>query len=141
MQEQEKEQEDKFKFGNWLKAQVEARGWTIQDLANRAGVSHSTASAAINKGIVPDVGTLSRYATALRLPLRRVIEAAGYQVEDLAIADEVKRIQDLLSSHPDAWEYIAQLVRLTPEDRAAALAVVTTLGDLRGNGTDDEGGA
>jgi transcriptional regulator with XRE-family HTH domain len=64
-------------FGDWLLNELNKQGWSQNELAKRAGISHGTVSNIINgnKGVGQD--SLIAIARALKLPADLVFRKAG----------------------------------------------------------------
>lgn len=105
-------------FKDWLLAELKVRGWSQNDLAKRANLSHGTVSNIINgnKGLGAD--SLNAIAHAFHLPPESVFRAAG-----------------LLPPAPPDTEYSRELTHLaqllTPEDKDQLIAYARWLLERR----------
>jgi transcriptional regulator with XRE-family HTH domain len=101
----------------FLRAEIDRRGWSDQQTAERAGIPKSNLSSLLNKpGVVPKLETLDRLAHALEIPLARLIMVTGFSVErdDRRTNDE--RIATMLEAVPELRGVIEQLLQLPPDD-------------------------
>jgi transcriptional regulator with XRE-family HTH domain len=117
-------------LGDLLKQEMEMRDWSLRDLADEAGISsHSTLAKYVDGTVkAPRLDILKKISLALKLPLRRLVTACGYEVDDTPIPDdEVARIESLLRQVPELRTYLDDLAALSSDDRAAALAMTSGL--------------
>lgn len=117
-----------FGLYHLLEAELTKRNWSLRDLAAEAGVSISTLSNIKNKDITPDLSTLAALSIALKVPLRRIIEACGYPVEGSGtVTSEDDRITALLRAVPELHSFLEPLSSLSPDDRTAVLTYAEML--------------
>ncbi len=76
-------------FASWLEKEIEARGWTIRELARRAGLAHVTISNILNGTRNPGVEFCLGVAKALREPPELVFRRAGLLPKREGIEDEL----------------------------------------------------
>lgn len=108
-----------------LKEEMDKRGWSLRDLAAKAEIAPSAVSKLMtDKEREPRLSTLAALAAALEIPLRRVVEAAGFPVE-VGTADA--QLTALAAAVPGLEPFLAHLGDLTPDDRAAVLAMAEAL--------------
>jgi transcriptional regulator with XRE-family HTH domain len=114
--------------------ELRRRGLSLRDLAEMANMSVSGLSSLLNDPKKePRLSTLASLAIALKLELRDLVEASGYHVGDRESNTSVEetRIQALVRSVPDIAPFLEHLSELTPDDRAAVLAVAEVLASRR----------
>jgi transcriptional regulator with XRE-family HTH domain len=117
-----------FGLYHLLEAELTRRNWSLRDLAAEAGVSISTLSNIKNRDITPDLSTLASLSVALKVPLRQIIEACGYDIEGAgSAADEDARITALLRAVPELHSFLEPLSSLNPDDRTAVLTYAEML--------------
>lgn len=70
---------DGLTFGQWLQRELDAHGATTKSAGARLlGMSHTSMRRWIDEGVIPkETDTLQDIATKLRVPLWRVMVAAG----------------------------------------------------------------
>ena len=101
-------------LSDFLKHELEKRGWTRREAADKFGISPTALTMLINiPDRIPDLPTLRGIANGLKEPLARLLALAGYPVERDALTPSTLT--------PDEEAFIS---RLTPEQRRLALALV-----------------
>lgn len=65
------------KFSEWINAELNQRGWSVRELARRAGVSHGAINNVINELRKPGSELCSGIAKALKVPPEEVFRHAG----------------------------------------------------------------
>lgn len=112
------------KFGFWLKMMLVDRGWEQVDLATAVGVSETTVSRWINKGVRPELHRCLAIAGALHADLREVVARAGYPVPDYEISPE-----------PSGIELLERALGMLRRQLSQQTSVeVTTYEEIRGAG-------
>jgi len=99
-------------FISWLDDQLAMRGWSDNELARRAKISHPVLSKARN-GVQP-VGWSScvKIAEALDLPPVLVLQRAGLLPPETEMSDEEKEITFLFSQlPPERQQDVLKMVR------------------------------
>ena len=76
-------------FASWLVEEIETRGWTIRELARRAGLTHVTISNVINGARNPGVEFCLGVARAFHEPPEVVFRRAGLLPDREGIEDEL----------------------------------------------------
>jgi transcriptional regulator with XRE-family HTH domain len=97
-------------FVNWLGQQLERRGWSYQDLADRAGFSRSGVSLVMTQRQGPGLDFCKGVARAFHLPPEYVLRKAGLlppSTEDMA--------------DPSLGEWIEFGANLSPKERLEAI--------------------
>lgn len=85
-------------FGEWLREQLDKRGWTVSDLAARMSVQPSTISRYVNGDREPQGQYIQRIANGLEITPQEVLYAAGIinelpqSLEDYEHNREIKRL-------------------------------------------------
>ncbi len=92
-------------LGDWLKEQLERKGWRQADLARKSGLTTAEVSyLVLGKGKKPDPDTIDKLARGLEVPIEQVYRAAGY-----------------MEKAPEASEILEEMQywyeRMTPEER------------------------
>ena len=116
-----------------IESELTKRGWKMRDLAINSTVSEGTLSRIKNNSeYQPDLQTLVGISIALNIPLRRVIESCGYDIESGAEnRDETTRITALLGAVPELQSFLEPLALLTPDDRIVVLTYAELLARRR----------
>jgi transcriptional regulator with XRE-family HTH domain len=112
-----------------IESELNKRGWKMRDLAINSTLSEGTLSRIKNNPEYrPDLQTLAGISIGLDIPLRRVIEACGYDIESgEANEDEATRITALLTAVPELQTFLGPLAALRPDDRLAVLTYAEML--------------
>ena len=76
-------------FVSWLEKELKARGWTMRELARRAGLTHVTISNVLNGTRNPGVEFCLGVARAFREPPELVFRRAGLLPDRQGIEDEL----------------------------------------------------
>lgn len=105
----------KTDFGEWIQSMIDERGWSQSELARRAGTTSTTVSRIISKERLPGVEFCRGVAKALGMRDIEVLQRAG-------LADP-----EPPSDTPSVREMIAKFARLSDEDQAYMLKIVTAL--------------
>ncbi len=101
-------------LSEFLKHELDKRGWSRREAADKFGISPTALTMLINiPDRIPDLPTLRGIADGLKQPLARLLELAGYPVERDALTPS--------SLTPKEEAFIA---RLSPEQRRLALEIV-----------------
>lgn len=87
----------------WLAGELESRGWSIRELARRAGLSHTTVAQVLSEQRKPTWEFCRSIAEALSVPDETVLRLAGLlptrpTKEQMA---EVQKVAEMLASLPD----------------------------------------
>jgi transcriptional regulator with XRE-family HTH domain len=106
------------KFIHWLNRELSSRGWSDNQLARQAGISHSVISRA-RSGHLPKWEACEALAVALGLPAELVFRKAG--LLPLETGDDL---------HLDEWKYV--LARLTEKDRCELLRIARIKLEMQG---------
>lgn len=110
-----------------LDEELSARGWNQTRFASESKISKPTVSRILNDPeYSPDLKTMAMIAATLQIPLRRVLEANGYDVEATHQTDDV-RLQSLLRAVPELQLFLEPLMYLTEDDRLAVLTYAEML--------------
>ena len=121
-------------LGNFLRDELERRGWTQSRLAARAHLSKQTLSNIINDpSIAPDLPTLVSLADGLNMSLARLLERAGYAVERTDDPEEsIHQLARQIDAFPWLQPILTWLIELDLEDRAGVIAYLKTVRQQRG---------
>lgn len=107
----------------FLLAEIERRGWTQARLAEEAGITAGALSKLIrNPETDPDLETLDKLAQGLKMPLIKLITAAGYNPGEYRPYPQAEQIAMLVAEVPALKDLHAAVVSLPPEDLQAVLA-------------------
>ncbi len=94
-------------FNEWVLAQIEARDWSVRELARRAGVSHGAINNVLNDLRNPGPDLCQALARALHVPAEEVFRRAGLLPERPSYNVREERALYLFSRLPDAaQEYL-----------------------------------
>jgi len=100
-------------FGEWLRKEIEERGWTMGALARRADVSHAAISRVVNgeRGAGPEL--CRAIARAFEMPEEHVFRMAGLLSQLPSPDDDLTfaQVYDMMN-------------RLTPEERREIMEYV-----------------
>lgn len=102
-------------FADWLQQQISDRGWSQSELARRAGVTPPSINKILSRERFPGVDICRGIARAFGMRDIEVLQIAG-------LADP-----ELSDSTPSVREMIAKFTRLSDEDQAYMLKIVTAL--------------
>lgn len=115
----------------WIEREMAAKGWSRRALASEAEISRGTLDNIFNNPTaMPDLETLSAFATTFDTPLWRVVEMAGFDSGITPTAD-VDRIAQVLASTPELQQIAALVERAPAGDRTGILLYLRTLHALR----------
>lgn len=107
----------------FLLAEIERREWTQARLAEEAGITPGALSKLIrNPDQDPDLETLDKLALGLKIPLVKLITAAGYNPGDYRPYPQTEQIAMLLEEVPALRDLHEAVVSLPPDDLQAVLA-------------------
>lgn len=105
----------------WLTQEIERRGWTTADLADRADLDRAAIEAILNKQSPPDFEFCYRIAQALEKQPERVLHLAGLLSET-----GLKLALSLTSSNaPPSPQIRAMAAQLSTEERRLLLACIS----------------
>lgn len=111
-----------------LDAELHKRGWRRSRLAAESGVSEPTLSRIMNDAeYIPELKTMAALSLALDLPLRRLLEACGFDIDAASQVDESHRLQLLLTAVPELQSFFAPLAHLSLDDRQSVLTYAEML--------------
>lgn len=113
--------ESKMSFGEVVRAQRVQRGWSQQQLANRAGMNRSHIGTIETKPGLPQYKTIVSIAKALGVTPRELLAPTGTTIMEAA----APYTTDLESD-----ELIALYDRLSDDDRARLVAIARALWQL-----------
>lgn len=107
----------------YLRAEIERRGWTDAELADRAGIQRSTLYKLLNTpGQVPKLETLAALAQALEVDLARLVTLCGFPVGQDVLKSQADQVAMLLETVPELQGFFDILAVLRPEDIRAIRA-------------------
>lgn len=122
-------------LATYLRAQLEQRGWTQDRLATESGISPSSLSKILSgHSKTPELATLAQLSQALEVPLRTLVEAAGFTIEDGPHSDpdaQKRRVELLLEAAPSLHPLVDRLASLSVEDQQTVWAMVDMLAERR----------
>lgn len=107
----------------YLRHYIDAQGWSLRDAEAQLGVSRAALSNILtNAEVTPRLDTLEQLATALNLPLWKMIELAGFDL-DLTTTPEDKaaRLLSLARRQPAYQPIVDHLLDLHPDDLEGVL--------------------
>lgn len=101
----------------FITAELQARGWSMRQLAERSDLSPAALSRLINDpNVKPDTTTLLKVVWGLEVPFRRLLEACGIHVEEKDVSDHTESAA-ILESAPDIREFLKDVALLSPAER------------------------
>jgi len=106
-------------LASWLDEELETRGWSIREMARRAGVSHTAIASALNRKGRPSADLCVAIADALGVPAVEVVQRAGILPPDPPETAAWRRLNEM-------W------TRLSDEDQKRILEIVETWVQKRG---------
>lgn len=123
-------------LSNYLQDELRRRGWSLTQLANKAGLPKQTVSNVINNPEAnPELPTYVGLSEALGVSLAFLLERAGYAVERLDDPEEsTRQIARQIEAFPWLQPILQWLLDLDPEDRAGVVAYFEALRRQRGRG-------
>lgn len=112
-------------LGMYLRAEIDKRGWNDLLLSSKSGVDKGTLHNLLhNPDVVPTLTTLDRLASALSVPLARLVEQTGFSLGPDRRAATVGRIAELFEGDPRLAAVIEELTALPPDDLPAVAAYI-----------------
>jgi transcriptional regulator with XRE-family HTH domain len=117
----------------FLKKQMKDNEWTWREFEETTGVSKSALANIIdNPNVIPSLETLSKVSRAFNIPLWRVVEMAGYDLDlDTTDPDHTKRLSKLMEVMPQYQPVLEHLQKLDKEDIDGVLAYLEVLARRR----------
>jgi transcriptional regulator with XRE-family HTH domain len=111
-------------LGTYLLGVLRQRNLSQEDLAERSGVGSARISAIVNDATYePRLGTYVKIAEALNVPLRSLLEAAGYPIENATTeAARERRLLTVLEAAPWLAPVLDDLAQLPPEDQNSVVS-------------------
>lgn len=110
-------------LGNFLRDELERRGWTQAELSRASGVGTSGLSSIVSgKTRLPEPETIRAIARALDIEGARLTALLGYPVDVGAYADRYIEINQRLDGAPWLVERLPDLLRLTADQFREAIA-------------------
>ena len=105
---------DMSELATYLKNQMRDNNWTWRVAEEVTGVSKSALANIIeNPDVIPGLETLAKLARALKLPLWRVVEMAGFDLElnhgDLSQAQRLAGLMDAMPQYRPVVDYLVQI--------------------------------
>jgi transcriptional regulator with XRE-family HTH domain len=100
-------------LASWLDKELESRGWSIREMARRAGVSHTAIASALNRKGRPSAELCVAVADALGVPAVEVVQRAGILPPDPPETVAWRRLNEM-------W------AQLSDEDQERILEIVET---------------
>jgi len=103
-------------IATFLRSQLDERGWSQKDLADRAGMQPGSLTYIMKRDhIVPQLETLDALANALDLPLAQLIGACGFEVSrpgDRYLTADDAGLLAQITDHPDIHHAVKALLKL-----------------------------
>jgi transcriptional regulator with XRE-family HTH domain len=119
-----------------LRKRMKDEGWTWREFEAFTGLSKSALANIIdNPDVTPGLETLTKLARAFKMPLWRVVEMAGFDLE-LSHGDlsQTQRLASLMQSMPQYRPVVDYLVGVEPDDLEGILVYLETLQRRRSSG-------
>ena len=110
-------------FTSWLSARLDDEGWTMRELARRAGISHATVSHVLGGQQRPTTGFCTAIARPLGLPVDELLALAGLRPSLPApVLEEREAVRILRALPPSVRTTVLAMLRgVDPERRTRAL--------------------
>lgn len=120
-------------LANFIRAKLEARGWTQSDLAAEAGIPKTTLTGIFNNPQhIPELPTYVKLSIALEVPLRDLLQASGFDVESRdGVNDTQARLAVLVEAMPWLSQMVDALASIHPDDQASVIAFLDLLAQQR----------
>jgi transcriptional regulator with XRE-family HTH domain len=122
-------------LANFILKEMQQRGWDQKDLSAKSRIPKATISRLLNGQVSdPELPTFVALSTALEVPLWKLLEQAGYEVE--RPTDPVESDRQLarqIEATPEIRPIVQWLFDLDMDDRAAVMAFVEALKRRRGD--------
>jgi len=117
-----------------LARQMRERGWSLRDAEREIGISKTAVRNILEKpNVVPELETLSKIASALDLPLWRVIEVAGFDLDlSRAPLEKAQLLASLVATVPELDSQLHRLDQWSREDLQGLLAYIEVVEKRRG---------
>ena len=106
-------------LASWLDRELGTRGWSIREMARRAGVSHTAIADALNRKGRPSADLCVAIADALDVSAVEIVQRAGILPPDPPETAAWRRLNEM-------W------ARLSDEDQKRVLEIVETWVQKRG---------
>lgn len=103
-------------FGRWLLNELDARRWSMRELARQTGVSESTISRIVSGKRNPSSALCRKMAKVLRVPPERVFREAGL-------------LPDYSDDSPETREALYLFRELPEDERVRILLIMRTFLD------------
>lgn len=125
-------------LANYLRDELNRRGWSATQLAARARLPKQTISNILNKPeMTPELPTYVALAEALGVSLAFLLERAGYTIEKMDDPEESnRRLARQIDAFPWLQPILGWLLDLDPEDRAGVEAYLESVRRQRGRNQD-----
>jgi transcriptional regulator with XRE-family HTH domain len=105
-------------LASWLDEELETRGWSIREMARRAGVSHTAIASALNRKGRPSADLCVAIADALGVPAVEIVQRAGILPPDPPETAAWRRLNEMWARLPDAdQERILEIVETWVQKR------------------------
>ena len=110
-------------LASFIRQWLDARDSSQLALAQRAGIPHTTLSALFNHGNVPRPVTLRKLATAMGVPLSKLLVLAGHlsaeECESPIGETELARLYEVGDLSGEEWERVLDFARYVRSARNA----------------------
>jgi transcriptional regulator with XRE-family HTH domain len=106
---------------------------SFRQLEAKSGVSRKSIENIVYGTIIghPELTTLSKFAELLEVPVWRVQEMIGMDVELPSRDDAVKQLSQMVTNRPELAPILPYLAELTPDEIRAARAFLESLRAMR----------
>lgn len=105
------------KFDEWLRRELELRGWLAAEFSKRSGLSRSQVSRVLNNQVSPGEVFCIKTAAALALPPARVFRLAGlipsYSIPDEWVMRTMESLYTFTPTQRDIVDSIINMILLT----------------------------
>ena len=117
-------------LASFLQHEADKRGWLMRELAIKAELPTSTLYKILNNpDQIPSLKTLAALASALEMPLSRLIATCGYDVHTIPPSQEDvdRNIQIVLSAVPEFRQFLEEMAGFSLDEQASVLAYIELL--------------
>ena len=105
----------------WLTEAIEARGWSMRELARRAGLSHATVSQVLSQQQKPTWNFCAAIARPLRVPEDTIFILAGLKRRPPPAVDEEREVVAIVRSLPvDVRQWMMVMLRGLAREHSVA---------------------
>ena len=106
---------------DFLRSWLESHNMSALALAQRAGIPHTTLSALFNHGNIPRPVTLKKIATAMGVPVGKLLVLAGHLTQEEYVEpireSDLARLYEVGDLTSEEWEQVLDFARYVRSKR------------------------